>query len=52
MLAPIAVVNPRVMTDQYPENKNRSRKRKSPRKPELKPDEAKNEDGAHFDITA
>ena len=51
MLAPVKVVNPRVMAEQYP-NKDQQRKKYAPRKPRPKTRNPKGKDSAHIDITA
>ncbi len=51
MLAPIKVIDPRVMAEQYPEKEQQHRKF-APRKPTPKKRETKHQDGDHIDLTA
>lgn len=51
MLAPVKVVNPRVMAEQYPK-KDQQRKKYVPRKSKPTTRTPKGKDSAHIDITA
>ena len=52
MLAPVKVIDPRVMAEQYPEKEQQKHKKFAPRKPTPKKREIKFQDGDHIDMTA
>lgn len=52
MLAPVKVVNPRVLNEQYPERDRRHRRKLTRRKPDTKHKHQSGEEDGHIDITA
>jgi hypothetical protein len=52
MLAPVTVINPRVMNRQYPEKEQRQQRKFAPRKSKQEKRSPHADDGLHIDITA